>query len=326
MRNQRIVFLVVLIIVAALVTGYLIGRAPQLDAMANAASAKSSPKMSDVKDAARTRKTVVTSAVKQTAASENKTAPTLRDVYADLKRRADANDAAAASELYHDLRRCRFEQLTAQMLPNWVRGELKGDISNATEEQLAMHEKALEGMQHEIDFVQRNAPFCDDSDPDMINQLAPASLKAAQLGDEKALTCYVSGMLLHMPGVLDNPTWLTDFKQNALPLAEQGFQNGDWHIVSLYANAYSGSFVSGLFGQLTGSDPVRAYQYFKLEQLGARAEFLKGMTDQANDAAVDLTAEQIAQADGWAQDMYSRYFSGMPSEDLRNPCGGNEED
>ncbi|HEX4480067.1 MAG TPA: hypothetical protein VH082_04615 [Rudaea sp.] len=184
----------------------------------------------------------------------------------------------------------------------------------------------METMQHQIDFVQRNAPFCDDADPEMIDQLAPASLKAAQLGDSKALDCYISGMLLHMPGVLDHPEWLNDFKQNALPLADQAFKNGDWRAVMLYENAYSGSFVAGLFGQLTGTDPVRAYQYLKLQQLGTNSEFIKGITDSVNDAANDLTPEQIAQSDAWAQDMYSRYFSGSSSDLTTEPCGGNYED
>jgi hypothetical protein len=52
MRNQRIVFLVILIIAAALVTGYWIGRAPQLDALSNAVSAKSPPKTANVKGGA----------------------------------------------------------------------------------------------------------------------------------------------------------------------------------------------------------------------------------------------------------------------------------
>lgn len=326
MRNQRIVFLVVLIIASALVVGYLIGRAPALDAFSNAISAKSSPKAANVKDAAHTRKTVASSATKKTTSSGDNAAPTLRDVYADLKSRADANDAAAASELYYDLRRCRLQKLSAQSLPRWVREVLNHDVSGSTDEQLKIHEQALETMQREIDFVQRNAPFCDDADPDMIDQLAPASLKAAQLGDTKAINCYVSGMLLHMPGVLDHPEWLNDFKQNALPLADQAFKNGDWRVVSLYANAYSGSFVSGLFGQLTGTDPVRAYQYLKLQQLGASGDFIQGIADRVNDAATDLTPEQIAQSDAWAQDTYTRYFNGTPSDELPEPCGGNYEE
>jgi hypothetical protein len=247
-------------------------------------------------------------------------------VYADLKSSADANDAAAAAELYYDLRRCRLQKVSAQLLPKWLRETLNHDVSGATDEQLKINERAMETMQHQIDFVQRNAPFCDDADPEMIDQLAPASLKAAQLGDSKALDCYISGMLLHMPGVLDHPEWLNDFKQNALPLADQAFKNGDWRAVMLYENAYSGSFVAGLFGQLTGTDPVRAYQYLKLQQLGTNSEFIKGITDSVNDAANDLTPEQIAQSDAWAQDMYSRYFSGSSSDLTTEPCGGNYED
>lgn len=328
MRDHRIVFLVVLIVAAALLTGYLIGRAPALD---GPAMATEKPKSTPSRDSAPTREKKTPSTV--VSAKPNKTsdasAPTLSDVYADLKRRADANDADAASELYGDLHRCSRQQELSRTLPNWLRSELDGDISSGyTEDQLKMHEQFLGAIQKELEFMQRNAAFCNDTPPDMLKQLVPVSLKAAQLGDLKALRCYIGGEISESPGVLDHPEWLSDFKQNGVALADYGFKHGDWGVVGLYGHSYGGVFSSSLLGQLLGTDPVQAYQYLKLQQIGATGAFLKKITGQTNAAAADLTPEQIAQADGWAQDMYTRYFNGSSSNELSNgvnTCGGFDE-
>jgi hypothetical protein len=101
-------------------------------------------------------------------------------------------------------------------------------------------------------------------------------------------------------------------------------------VVGLYGHAYGGYFSSSLFGQIIGPpDPVQAYQYLKLQQLGAGGDFLKKIVGQANAAAADLSPDQIAQADAWAQDMYARYFNGTSSNELSNgvnTCGRYDED
>ena len=333
MQNKRIVVLVVLIVAAALLFGYLIGRAPSLTASAVATSAKPAPKPSANSGSATRAPTKLLSAAatntKPTTSADASTAPTLKDIYADLKRRADANDVDAASELYRDLRRCQMQQELSRSLPNWVRNELNRDTSGDSDEQLKSHERYLESMQHEIDFVQRNAAFCDGADPGMLQQFVPSSLKAAQLGDLKALRCYLGGAISFSPGLLDHPEWLTDFKQNAASLADYGMKHGDWGVVALYGHAYQGYFSSSLFGQTVQPDPVQAYQYMKLQQIAATGDFVKKITNQTDAAATDLTPDQIAQGDAWAQDMYDRYFNGTASNELSNgvnTCGGFDED
>ncbi len=331
MHNKRIVVLVLLIIAAALLLGYLIGRAPMPDTQAAQSASKPAAKPSGAfDDAGHAPKTVtktVTAAPKTSTATS--TAPTLKDLYADLKRRADANDTDAASELYRDLRRCQMQQELGRTLPNWVRNELNRDTSGDTDEQLKSHERYLESMQKEIDFVQRNAAFCEDVDPATLQQFVPATLKAAQLGDLKALRCYLGGSISFTPGLLDHPEWLTDFKQNAATLADYGFKHGDWGVVGLYGHAYQGYFTASFFGQTMQPDPIKAYQYMKLQQIAANGDFVKKITDQTSAVAADLTPDQIAQGDAWAQDMYDRYFNGTSSNELSNgvnTCGGFDED
>ena len=112
MQNKRIVVLVVLVIAAALLLGYLIGRAPSLGTPV-AAVEKPAAKPSNVSESdALSRKAVtpVPTASMPKKRAQAPDAPTLKSVYADLKRRADANDANAATELFRDLSRCHMEQ------------------------------------------------------------------------------------------------------------------------------------------------------------------------------------------------------------------------
>lgn len=328
MRHYRIVILVVLIVAAALLAGYVIGRGPGIDAPV---AATSKQKNLAPKNPARTRTNQASASVASAkpVATSAPTAPTLKDVYADLKRRADANDAAAASELYRDLRRCQMEQELSRGLPQWVGGELDRDTSGETPEQLKLHEQFLESMQREIAFVQRNAAFCADTDAETLVQLAPATLKAAQLGDLTAIRCYIGNEIQMVPGLLDHPEWLGDFKRNALPLAQYGFEHGDWGTAALLGHAYGGSFSSSFFSQVVKPDPLQAYQYLKLQTLGARGEFAQKLQNQVASAADGLTSDQISQADAWAQDMYARYFDGTSSNELSNgvnTCGRFDED
>jgi hypothetical protein len=332
MQNKRIVVLVVLVVAAALLLGYLIGRVPARDAQpvaaVNPVAQTSSEKSSG--GAVRTRKSSLSATLAKARPVAAVDAPRLKDLFPDLKRRADANDPAAAAELYADLGRCSRQQQISRSLPAWASSELDRDSSNDNEEQLKAHEFFLESMQKDIDFVQRNATFCDGVDSTTMQQFVPAALKAAQLGDVKALRCYLGGALsLHTEGLLDHPEWLADFKQNAPALADYGFKHGDWGVVALTQFAHQGFFSSSLFGQTVQQDPTQAYQYLKLQQIGATGDFVKKISEQTGAAAADLTPDQIAKGDAWAQDMYDRYFNGTTSNELSNgvnTCGGFDED
>lgn len=319
MRNQRIVFLVCLVVAAALVAGYLIGRAPALEGSAATASTKLKPTSRASGDtASHSLKKIASASIDANRQSSKGMQPTLNDVYADLKRRSDANDPDAATELFRDLRRCQMEQELGRALPQWVKRELDSDTSRDTPEELARREKYLESMQKDVDFVQRYQAFCADADADSLAQLVPSTLKAAQLGDLHAVRCYIGNEVQMVPGLLDHPEWISDFKQNAVPLAQFGLEHGDWGTAGLLAFAYGGSFSSSLLTQAVKPDPVQAYQYLKLQALGAGGGFAKKIQNQVDEAAEKLTPDQITQADARALDMYTRYFNGTSSDELSN--------
>jgi hypothetical protein len=333
MRKHRIAVLVVLMIVVTVAAGFYAGHRPSAIAMPAQVSPVSPPP-TEIAVGSPHQKPVVRKKLTNGAASAGTSAPAaaglpLKDIFADLKARADANDPAAATELYRDLGRCQYERDMARLLPKILPSVLDRDTSKDSLETLKNRDGMLQNMQKELDFVQRNQAFCADLDNATLQQYVPSALKAAQLGDPRAARCYLGGAVERTSGLLDHPEWLSDFKQNAMSLADQGIQQGDWGIAALLGHAYGGLFSSSFLTQVTGTDPVKAYQYLKLQRLGANGDFVSNLDSQLATASADLTPDQIAQGDAWAQQTYTQYYSGSASNELSNgvnTCGNFDAD
>jgi hypothetical protein len=144
-------------------------------------------------------------------------------------------------------------------------------------------------------------------------QLAPLALQAAKLGDAEATRCYVSGLFMYTGGLLDHPEWLTEYRSNALPLAQAAIERGDWVMVGELGDSVSGWLPISPLGQLLGTEPAQHYRYLKLQRLGAPESTAARFDDELAAATRELSAGQIAEGDSWAQDAYLRYFGGQPS-------------
>jgi len=245
----------------------------------------------------------------------------LAQVYADLKTRADAGDAQAASRLYRDVGRCLH---TRDVLANQSRAAswmLEDDTSGLDADQLARRERRLGTIEDELAKARANSGLCEGATPAEL-QLAPVALRAAQLGDVQAADCYVSAGLTAGGGLLDHPEWLQDYKANALSLANSAVEQGDWTMVNQLQRAYAQSSGAGLLAQVTGGDPSQAYAYLKLRSLGAvTPQGNSFLSRQLADAAQNLPADAVTQGDTWAQNAYQQYFGANPQ--INTPRGFN---
>lgn len=238
----------------------------------------------------------------------------LKQSFAELKARADAGDAAAASRLFRDIETCASVQHLNQMMP-FISNRL-GDLSAAPAAGAPRGNGMLGMVQRGLDFADKNAVLCADISADQMGALVPATLQAAQLGDAQAADCYVGANLNTWPDVLNNPGWISDYKSNAMPLATAAVQQGDWAMVGLLASVYAGGVRNNnLLNQVTGSDASLAYSYAKLMSLGqpagnASSRASANLTTLAN----QLTPDQVQSADAWAQNMYKQYFNATPRE------------
>jgi len=100
-----------------------------------------------------------------------------------------------------------------------------------------------------------------------------------------------------------------------LPLAQAAIERGDWAMVGQLRDSYSYSGWSPIspLGQLVGIDPAQGYRYMKLLRLGAPERSAVRFDDELAATARELSVEQIAEGDAWAQDVYLRYFGGQPA-------------
>ena len=115
-----------------------------------------------------------------------------------------------------------------------------------------------------------------------------------------------------MGNLLDHPELLTQYKQNALLVADAAVRQGNWDMVGQLQAAYAQLYSANVLPQLTGPDLVQSYRYAKLRRLGAGARGIRYFDAELRMAAQDLPAADIHAADMWAQDTYQRYFFGKP--------------
>ena len=246
----------------------------------------------------------------------------LLSVFNELKSRADSGDGAAASRLFHDVESCRRLRFAQEVGDLLIRHSLNEPTTNKSAEELIQQDQSLDRTQKMINFVRDNTTMCAGVSPNEIDATVPIMLLAAQSGDLPALDCYVGLEITSVPGnLIDHPEWLTQYKHNALALAQSALERGDWHVVKLLEFAYSsGSGGSELLGYVTGRhpDPEQAYRYQKLQRLGASGDYAAQLDSMYPLVDSSLNRQQIAAADAWAQDVYSRYFQGTSSNELGN--------
>lgn len=295
------------------------GNAPAAPKMTTAAAAITGPgnataasgKTAVAPASAQHTLTSVASNASASAASLPPPGTPLRQSFAELKARADAGDAAAASRLFHDITTCASVQRLNQMMPFFA--NRLGDIGNAPAGGGQRGNGMLGMVQRGLDFADQNAALCGDIGAEQMAALVPATLQAAQLGDPQAADCYVGANLNTWPEVLNNPGWVSDYKSNAMPLATAAVQQGDWSMVGLLASAYAGGVRSNnLLHQVTGSDATLAYSYAKLMSLGQPTPN-RGSAN-LNTLAGQLSPDQLQSADAWAQNMYKQYFNATPRD------------
>jgi len=127
----------------------------------------------------------------------------------------------------------------------------------------------------------------------------------------------VGANLNNWPDVLNNPDWISQYKNNALPLATTALQQGDWAVVGLLASANSGTIRNNnMLNQVTGTNIQQAYTYAKLMSLGQPTG--TNPSARSNNAlstlGSQLSADQIQAADAQAQSMYQQYFNATPRQ------------
>jgi hypothetical protein len=233
----------------------------------------------------------------------------LIDTFDVLKMRADSGDARAASRLYHDLLRCRVSASINSDVAQATKSALMDRNINLTPQELDAREKKLAHMQEQADSARANESLCLGVSAAYLEELEPAALRAAELGDDDAASCYVDGGFLSMPGIDEHPEWLAQYKQHALDIADQSIGRGNWTMVRQFYDALGDIKGATPFGRLTGRDVAQQYRYARLMQFGADAADNGAINGEVNALVASLSENDIAVGDIWARNTYQHAFA-----------------
>lgn len=245
----------------------------------------------------------------------------LATTYAELSERAAAGDAEAAARLFRDASRCLQAPERTRRMKHAADRAMREDTSHFDAARLREQERALAQIQSELADVRRVTAACAGVSDGQL-QLAPIALQAALLGDLAASECYVSGHIVLGRGLVDHPERLAEYKANALAIAQSALQRGDWNMVAILQQAYSGFFPFGPLHALTGESVRDDYRLLRLRRLGADAGWAADIDRELAIRAQRLTAKEVADADAWARQMYADHFAATSSspEDGINTC------
>jgi hypothetical protein len=235
----------------------------------------------------------------------------LKQIFDELKARADAGDAAAASRLYRDLSTCFAAAATMRSNTLNANALLEHPDSSVP---AAIQQQQLDRAQELLKGTDRLKTLCAGVDQSLLGSLAATTLQAAQLGDASARDCYVHrGPFVNPHGMVDDPASLGVYRQQAPVLIDSAIASGDWKMVDMLQYAY-GPSGGNLIAGLVGLDPVQHYRYLKLYRLGASGNRIPALDRQLAYAANQLDAQQRADADAWAAATQQSYFHGSSTD------------
>jgi hypothetical protein len=240
----------------------------------------------------------------------------LRQTYDELKARADAGDAAAASRLFRDTYHCVVARERLLSMPPAAGLMFEDDTSKVGPEQLLERERFLAKLEVRLSDARKESKNCEGLDETQL-LVTPIMLEAARLGDSGAGNCYVDGYMMSDPRLFDHPEWLPEYKSNARAIAQASVARGDWGAVAQLQHAYAkDGYGALLLSRIVAPDAVQNYRYLKLRRLGANAENARYYDRDLLFVARSLSADEVAAGDAWAQDAYLRYFSATPENSV----------
>jgi hypothetical protein len=236
----------------------------------------------------------------------------LVDTFDVLKSRADQGDAHAASRLYNDLLRCRVSVSINNDVAQLAKSTLLDRNINLPPQELDAREKKLAHMQELADAARSNQSLCLGVSAAYLQELEPATLRAAELGDDDAASCYVNGDFLSMPGAAEHPEWIAQYRQHALDIADQSVGRGNWTMVRQFYDALGDGKGATPFGRLTGRDIAQQYRYARLMQFGADGPDNGAINVEIDALLPSLSENDIAVGDIWARNTYQHAFASHP--------------
>ncbi|HEX5125021.1 MAG TPA: hypothetical protein VFV97_17385 [Rhodanobacteraceae bacterium] len=243
---------------------------------------------------------VVARTAPQNAIAANGPRTSIAARYADLARRADAGDGAAAIELARALGHCaevdplQRSLLMSQMQSNDARFAVKYDDNNRD---------AVRRFQQRLsDSLRESGAGCEGITRAQQKSYGRWLYKAAEAGDAASAFEFGSGRFL-FDDTLGNLEEVSFWRDHAEDMLQRALAGGDGHALFTLAEAYDpASMPRWTEGPIFDADPVKAYAYYlagseRNRSIGTgvepRLERLESSLSDADRAAAQQLAAEI---------------------------------
>lgn len=215
---------------------------------------------------------------------------------------ANASGLESSQRIYRSIAKCFWAAKNAELADGQMRqAQLPNKSADERREAFARAEKFLKESST-LSSLCDGVPY-----EDLVNNIYPSLLSAAQLGDEDAAVCYVRAVYPTKRGESQS------YQQNAWQLIREGLERGDWRVVDVLMDLYGDSNTGrNWFYSLAQRNPAQYYQYAKLLSLGATGVYGDWAKKVAEGEATLISQDDIAKGDAFAADMYQKYFSKAP--------------
>jgi hypothetical protein len=249
----------------------------------------------------------------------------LKDTYANLTARARSGDRAASVRLFHDTAKCRYIDDFHRTLP-LIMPML---LAITKPENSDVHDKhsidMLDTIQRKADWVRKTEPLCEGADAESALDSPDWMRIAAQQGDPEAIDCYLDQNFGDVADAMRHLHWLGDFQRIGPGMAFAAATNGDWKAVYLLAHAYDGGNGMRWLDQSISPNILKAYRYTSLLDMGWPGQDY--VQDRLETLADQLTANEVAAAKAWAQDVFANRFHGRlaNADDFQHVCPQPQE-
>ncbi len=235
-----------------------------------------------------------------------------------VERPATQDPVPEQRDSFRELRQCVYayrELVAAKHLLDCRAYEGKSQYQEALAECLAGPMDA----RNRLTVAERALSQCNQTD--LGQRYFSATKEAAKNGDADAQLCYLQGDFFSPEGAqIFTDEEIEEYKKAAPGYVDAALKRGDWRIVHKLNMRLFHHPGEGPFHLLEGvGDRDTRYKMTKLLRLGASGSYAKGLDvrlrgmihpDLIPSAA--LPPEVVKEGDGWAQQTYTDFFSGVP--------------
>lgn len=241
-------------------------------------------------------------------------------------------DHSDAHALFHKYRYCAHNlgiilSARSRVDCSWYEGKPQFEKAYAS-----CLERSLDE-QNTIGAARKAMAGCPNDEDTLMREYFKATKAAARMGDLDAQLCYLASDPVDSRGnSLYTDGDVAEYRSTAPLYVSNALKRGDWRVVALLSKRFIDR-PTGFVTYLGVGQPEMIYKMDKLLRLGATGGYASFLDDElgtsanpgGSDRGIELTQNELANSDEWAEETYTQYFaSAEPLTDPPEVCQPTE--